>query len=193
MSKKEILKVDPRIIQIGASTFSLSTFPRRLSRIEVLTVTPGYEEEAPPENYYAHDPHDDEYSPSTPHASGGSYYANPADFPPPPTGEAAPTAGSYAPPAGGYAPPTGGYTPHPTQPSAHPPPETTIPPYNPQDYAAHDPYAYPAPRTGDNVSSVPPVPPAASANVPYFPPPPTAPIVPNEHLRDGGARSFLFL
>ena len=154
----------------------------------------GYEEEGAQEHYYANDYHEEEYSPSPPHASGGSYQPNPAyfpnttDFPPPPTGAAA-----VPPPAG-----PAGFTQHATQSTTHLPPDAPIPPYNPADYAnqpgVHDPYGYPAPRTGDNVSSMPPVvPPSTSgaSEVPYFPPPPSAPTqVPNEHLRDGGAPPF---
>jgi hypothetical protein len=79
-----------------------------------------------------------------------------------------------------------------------PPEGAPIPPYNPADYAGqqatnHDPYPYP-PGTGDNVSSErsrPSVPPSsaaaatASGALPYFPPPPTAPLptapLPDEH------------
>jgi hypothetical protein len=71
--------------------------------------------------------------------------------------------------------------------------DAPIPPYNPQDYAGqqpaapiHDPYGYP-PGTGNNVSANepsrprqnPPVAPA-STRAPYFPPPPTAPVVPED-------------
>jgi hypothetical protein len=151
----------------------------------------GYEEEAsPPENYYAHDYHDD-YSPSPPHASGGSGYYHEQPYVPPPT---APQ----------------GYTAHDNQSTIHvnqPP----IPPYNPADYAnqphpaatEHNPYAAPAapgapgypsagpapPRpAGENVSANNDLPrheaPAAataSRGVPYFPPPPTTPL-PDEQL-----------
>lgn len=128
----------------------------------------GYEEEAQTDNYYARNHPDDGYSPSPPHASGGSYYPDNNQFPPPPQAPA-------------------GFTHHNNQstPNVN---ETNIPPYNPADYANqqppnHDPYGYP-PRTGDNVSNdisrqTPYVPPATASFVPtasYFPPPPTAPV-----------------
>jgi hypothetical protein len=130
-----------------------------------------YEEEAspPPENYYArNDYRDDDYSPSPPHASGGSYYPETNQFAPPPTAPA-------------------GFTQHPNDGINHMN-DAPIPPYNPQDYAGqhpaapvHDPYGYP-PGTGNNVSANEPSrqnPPAAGA--PYFPPPPTAPDVEPHH------------
>ncbi|KAH8676734.1 hypothetical protein BGZ60DRAFT_264545 [Tricladium varicosporioides] len=98
-----------------------------------------YEEE-PSSNYYARDYPDDGYSPSPPHASGGSYYPQNNQFPPPP--------------APGFAQHPNISTPNVAQPP--------IPPYNPADYAGqappavpHDNYGYPpaAPRAGDNVSS----------------------------------------
>jgi hypothetical protein len=128
---------------------------------------PGYEEESPAENYYSRDY--DDYSPSPPHASGGSYFPQNNEFPPPPVN------------------PTG-FTHHANQSSpnvAQPP----IPPYNPADYAnqpppPHDGFGYPpeAPR-GDNVSpnnqyhnpAQPPVPPPTATSAPYFPPPPQEP------------------
>jgi hypothetical protein len=161
----------------------------------VLTTSPGYEDEAPPENYYGNNGYrDEEYSPSPPHASGGSYYPNGNH-------EYAPPAGGYYPNTAEFPPPPTGAAPSPGPPPTHPPTEAPIPPYNPQDYASqpgsHDHYGYPPPKAGENVSNVPPVstsvPPAATGSVPYSPPP-AAPTVPNEqqHLRDGGARSFPF-
>lgn len=84
-----------------------------------------------------------------------------------------------------------------TQPIAstgHIPQDPNIPPYNPQDYIPQptDQYGYP-PRAGDNVSRDIPLPtfPAATRDgnreVPYFPPPPTVPVVPH----DEGALLFL--
>lgn len=133
----------------------------------------GFEEEEArsPENYPADNYRDEQYTPSPPHASGGSYYPGQPVFPPPPTG-------TYAQEL-------------PFDPNA------PIPPYNPADYAApqqmhdpqmydqqmHDQHGYPAPR-GDNVSANVPLqypaePPAsayaAAASTPYFPPPPSAP------------------
>lgn len=171
---------------------------------KVLTTNSGYEE-APPENYYAshNDYRDGEYSPSPPHASGGSYLPHTIEHPPAPAGGYYPNTTEFPPPPTGAAapPPPGGFTQHAAQSTMHLPPEAPIPPYNPQDYAnqqggAHDSHGFPAPRPGDNVSTVPPVSAnvlhAASGRVPYFPPPPTSPIVPNEqqHLRDGGAPSL---
>jgi hypothetical protein len=141
----------------------------------------GYEEEPPAENYYDHNYHDEDYSPSPPHASGGSYYPENNQFAPQPTG---------------------GFTQQPLNTQVPPPNAAPIPPYNPADYAAqqpphHDPYGYP-PGT-ENVSSkersrpspVVNVPPSAAAAatasgaLPYFPPPPTAPLedehVPHDH------------
>jgi hypothetical protein len=171
----------------------------------VLTATPGYEDEAPPEGHYGNRGYrDEDYSPSPPHASGGSYYPNNTEYAPPPPGGYYPNTTEFPPPPTGAPPPaspefthTGSSAPHP-----HPPADAPIPPYNPQDYASqpgtHDPYGYPPPKAGDNVSNVPPVQtnisPAASGSAPYFPPPPpAAPSVPSEpqHLRDGGAPSFL--
>jgi len=67
----------------------------------------------------------------------------------------------------------------------HPEGAAPIPPYNPADYAGQpaatqNPYPYPE-GTGDNVSaerSRPSAPVAAEASgaLPYFPPPPTAPL-----------------
>jgi Domain of unknwon function (DUF3824) len=141
----------------------------------------GYEEEeSPAENYYDHDYRDD-YSPSPPHASGGSYFPDNNQFPPPPTGQFTQQ-------------PLNTQVPHPEAPP--------IPPYNPADYAGqpapnHDPYPYP-PGTGDNVSAERSRPPpsaaaaTASGALPYFPPPPSAPLsaeqphdqVPDHHDHD---------
>jgi hypothetical protein len=81
--------------------------------------------------------------------------------------------------------------------------DAPIPPYNPQDYVGqqpaapvHDPYGYP-PGTGNNVSanepSRPRQNPPAAPSAPYFPPPPTAPVVSeygeHEHLRDPTERA----
>lgn len=145
-------------------------------------MTSGYEEEVPPDNYYARSYPDDGYSPSPPHASGGSYYPDNNQFPPPPQAPA-------------------GFTHHNNQSTPHVN-ETSIPPYNPADYANqpsnHDPYGYP-PRTGDHVSNdtsrqTPYVPPNTAASfVPttsYFPPPPTAPVeAVNEHEGEQQRRS----
>lgn len=177
------------------------TFPLFLAQPNhVLTSTSGYEEEVPPEHYHGHNGYrEEEYSPSPPHASGGSYYPHNNEYVPPPGGYFPNTAEFPPPPTGAAAVPQPefAHAAHPT--AAHPPADASIPPYNPQDYAnqpgAHDPYGYPPQNAGDNVSSVPPVQTntraAASGSVPYFPPP-TVPIVPNEqqHLRDGGAPSF---
>ena len=139
----------------------------------------GYEEEpAPEENYYARD-YQDDYSPSPPHASGGSYYPQNNDFPPPPQ-------------------PQPGFTQHTTT-STTQVHQTGIPPYNPADYANQppphpDPYGYP-PQTGHNVSEnnhtshqapfVAPVPMStASGSTPYFPPPPVAPLPDEQFTRD---------
>lgn len=145
----------------------------------------GYEEdESPTEHYYDRDYRDEDYSPSPPHASGGSYYPDNNQFPPPPTGQ---------------------FTQQPmnTQLPVHPANAAPIPPYNPADYAgqpapaAHNPYPYPE-GTGDNVSAERsrPRPPSAataatavaSGALPYFPPPPTAPMqdehVPQDQVHD---------
>ncbi|CZR60758.1 uncharacterized protein PAC_10654 [Phialocephala subalpina] len=126
-----------------------------------------YEEEAPPENYYARNYADEGYSPSPPHASGGSYYPQNNEFPPPPQAPA-------------------GFTHHGNQSTPHVN-ETNIPPYNPANYANQapphvDPYGYPPQNhPGDNVSNettsrqTPYVPPNPDPS-PYFPPPPTEPI-----------------
>lgn len=146
---------------------------------------PDYEEEPSSNNYYARDYPDDGYSPSPPHASGGSYYPQNNQFPPPP--------------APGFAQHPNISTPNVAQPP--------IPPYNPADYAGqappavpHDNYGYPpaAPRAGDNVSSsnnlphqspavnAPYVPPSAGAtNIPYFPPPPTVPFADEPRNEEG--------
>jgi hypothetical protein len=103
----------------------------------------GYEEdESPTEHYYDRDYRDEDYSPSPPHASGGSYYPDNNQFPPPPTGQ---------------------FTQQPmnTQLPVHPADAAPIPPYNPADYAgqpapapaAHNPYPYPE-GTGDNHTHV---------------------------------------
>jgi hypothetical protein len=153
----------------------------------------------PPEHHYGHNGYrDEDYSPSPPHASGGSYYPNNAEYAPPPPGGYYPNTAEFPPPpTGAAAAPSPEFTQ--AGPSAPHPADAAIPPYNPQDYVhqpgTHDPYGYPAPKAGDNVSNMPPVqtamPPTANSSTPYFPPPP-APIVPNEqqHLRDGGAPSF---
>lgn len=94
------------------------------------------EDESPTEHYYDRDYRDEDYSPSPPHASGGSYYPDNNQFPPPPTGQ---------------------FTQQPmnTQLPVHPADAAPIPPYNPADYAgqpapaAHNPYPYPE-GTGDN-------------------------------------------
>lgn len=152
------------------------------------THNPGYEEEDAPENYYARDYHDD-YSPSPPHASGGSYYPEQAHTT---------TTTTHIP---------AGFTAHDNQSSMHvnqPP----IPPYNPADYAnqappatehLHDPYTghagpsgYPPDPAshgpaGENVSANNNLPRQArvatssAAGTPYFPPPPTTPL-PDEQL-----------
>jgi len=147
----------------------------------------GYEEESPPpENYYARDYREDEYSPSPPHASGGSYYPENNQFPPPPQPQ-----------------PENFYT-HETRTTSTTHIEETspgaIPPYNPANYAGQPPNRGPYRDAGgrDNVSGVPddndenfhvtpPTPnpitttPLAMPNPanfsPYFPPPPTAPVV----------------
>lgn len=141
----------------------------------------GYEEEADPENYYANDYRDDGYSPSPPHASGGSYYPDHVNttFPPPPT-----QSGTT-------------YTQHTT--STTQVNDSQIPPYNPADYAnqqaAHDAHGYP-PHHDDHVSSRhSPVINGTSQNQnPYFPPPPTMSGANQEpssvdHLHDEGASS----
>ena len=136
---------------------------------------PGYEEEHSPDNYYANNNANDNYSPSPPHASGGSYFPDPnvqTHFPPPPTA------------------PTAGYTQPATTSTTHAN-DGPIPPYNPADYANQqapaDQYGYPAhpadnypphPRDDHVSSSVPrqsPVvntPANAFAVPPYFLPPP---------------------
>ncbi len=154
----------------------LSCFKSRqhVSSRKTNTLSPGYEE-PPAENYYARD-YQDDYSPSPPHASGGSYYPQNNAFPPPPQ-------------------PQPGFTQHTTTSTTHVN-HDGIPPYNPADYAnppPHpDPYGYPPqPRAADNVSAndhtshrafVPsPVPTGVSGAPPYFPPPPVAPL-PEEHF-----------
>jgi len=136
-------------------------------------ISSGYEEEAP-EDYYRDDHYrDDDYSPSPPHASGGSFYPDNHHFAPPPG--------------------NGGFTQHANQSTAHlngPP----IPPYNPADYpnnhhGAQEPYGgYQAPRTGENVSSEKPrqSDPVSPLTPPttYFPPPPTSPLPPDDHVHD---------
>jgi hypothetical protein len=138
------------------------------------TNSSGYEEE-PSDNYYDRD---DNYSPSPPHASGGSYNPQAAHFEP--------------------GAPHAGFTQHPNVsiPNVAQPP---IPPYNPADYAnqppTHDPYGYPPiPKPGDNVSldnnphqfsgRAPTS--AGATNIPYFPPPPTSPI-PEQPRNEEGA------
>ncbi|KAM0194967.1 hypothetical protein ACHAPC_000783 [Botrytis cinerea] len=100
----------------------------------------GYEDEAP-ESYYTNF-RDETYSPSPPHASGGSYYPENNAFPPPPTSnpETFTNHGNKSTPFVNEIPP--------------------IPPYNPQDYASqrpttHDPHHYPPSSRvpGDNVST----------------------------------------
>ena len=168
----------------------------------VLTATSGYEDEAPRENYYGNDSYrDEDYSPSPPHASGGSYYPNHPEYAAPPPGGYYPHTTEFPPPPTGAPPAPSPEFPHAGHSGPHPPADVPIPPYNPQDYVhqpgTHDTHGYPAPNAGDNVSNVHPVqtyiPSAASGGVPYFSPPPAAPSVPNEqqHLRDGGAPSFL--
>ncbi|RAL58349.1 hypothetical protein DID88_005221 [Monilinia fructigena] len=97
-----------------------------------------YEDEASPESYYTNF-RDDTYSPSPPHASGGSYYPENNQFPPPPT-----------------APDT--FTHHGNQSTPFVNTIPPIPPYNPQDYAGqrpvHDTHVHypPVSRTpGDNI------------------------------------------
>lgn len=141
--------------------------------------SPGYEEESPAENYYSRDY--DEYSPSPPHASGGSYFPQGNEFPPPPANP-------------GFMHHSNQSTPNVAQPP--------IPPYNPADYPGpppaavppnsmpnpnpnpNDPYGYPPQPRGDNVSSdtenhnhIPLDRQAGDVNVdvPYFPPPPRSP------------------
>jgi hypothetical protein len=86
-----------------------------------------YEASPPPENYYAREYNSDQFSPSPPHGSGGSYFPQSNSFPPPPTGAA--------------------YTPDPNfhyEPNTHLPPDNgPIPPYNPQDYAGQPTQANP--------------------------------------------------
>src|SRR5687767_14874546 len=97
----------------------------------------GYEDEAP-ENFYERS-YSDEYSPSSPHASGGSrFYPEHSSFPPPPQGAPGVTQHTYT------------STTHVEMPP--------IPPYNPQHYppppAQASSYGYPPgdPR-GNNVST----------------------------------------
>ncbi|KAG9244753.1 hypothetical protein BJ878DRAFT_420735 [Calycina marina] len=115
----------------------------------------GYEEEAQPENYYA-DEYRDNYTPSPPHASGGSFYPENNQFPPPPISPS-----MYQQPGPEYQA------------------GSTIPPYNPANCAAppqnpHDPYGYPP---GHNVSRDIPYSNSSNTNgnMPYFHPPPMAP------------------
>lgn len=136
----------------------------------------GYEDEAP-EQYYDRS-YDEDYSPSPPHASGGSrFYPGEPSFPPTP-----------------QAGPTPGISQHdyPSTPHVEMPP---IPPYNPQDYPPPPPqvnsYGYPpGPTRGNNVSTndstlspggtrdLPTEEQARrTSNLPYFPPPPTTPFV----------------
>lgn len=105
----------------------------------------GYKEEAP-ENYYADDTHDDGYSSSPRHTSGGPYY---------------PATNEFAPPPNDGPPPAGGAPPHTTTTTTHT--EDYSPQaYNPADYAEQHPqannYGYPpVPRSGkegDNVSAL---------------------------------------
>ncbi|PBP19994.1 hypothetical protein BUE80_DR009189 [Diplocarpon rosae] len=121
-----------------------------------------YEEEAPPGNYYARD-YQDDYSPSPPHASGGSYYPQSNAFPPPP--------------------PQPGFTQYTTTSTTHVN-HDGIPPYNPANYDHDAPYSGHHGDTGhygDNVSanynSHDHHHPAAAGTVamPYFPAPPVAP------------------
>ena len=114
----------------------------------MLKIQLGYEEEAPPDNYYANESYDDGYSPSPPRHSGGAYY--PEQVPPP------------MPPPGFTEHPTSStpyvnqYPPQPPYDPAHNPPY-----YPPEVPSAQippvDPYGHPAaprdPRDGGNVSS----------------------------------------
>ncbi|CZS92093.1 uncharacterized protein RCO7_00703 [Rhynchosporium graminicola] len=150
-----------------------------------------YEEgPVPEENYYARD-YQDDYSPSPPHASGGSYYPQNNAFPPPPQ-------------------PQPGFTLHTTtsttQVHQEGIPAYNIPAYNPAEHVNQpqiphpDPYGYP-PNIGHNVSvddrpsdqahfvaskSVPtPVHATSAASAtPYFPPPPVAPYPDEQFTRD---------
>jgi hypothetical protein len=137
-------------------------------------------EESPPEDFYSRR-YDDDYSPSPPHASGGSFYPGPAsDYAPPHAvdNRAYRSTTTFAAPSVFN-----------DNPNAAPPP---IPTYNPQDYAGQPPNgAYEHVTTtkttnrtrGDDVSNTEPyhsfrsgsrsIPP--TANMPYFPPPPTSP------------------
>lgn len=169
-----------------------------------------YEASPPPENYYAREYNSDQYTPSPPHASGGSYFPQSNSFPPPPTGAAYDPNFHY-------------------EPNTHLPqdPPMPIPPYNPQDYANQQPPvmtggAGPAPNahppatghgehvsnnsgsnglyglrsnpTGVNLHDVP------VNGQPYYSPPSTAPVAPvvgersvrgNERGHEEGAFQFL--
>jgi hypothetical protein len=136
----------------------------------MLIVVLGFEEEAPPDNYYA-DSYDDGYSPSPPHTSGGAYYPESNAFPPPPV----PQAAGYAQHPNVSVPNVNDYPVAPPFDAAHPPYDPAHPPYDAahqpydqaqfpghQPFPAHapppaDPYGYPAQpreaRDGGNVSS----------------------------------------
>ncbi|KAH8586651.1 hypothetical protein B0O99DRAFT_695285 [Bisporella sp. PMI_857] len=139
-------------IATGAAAIGVNEYKKRKERKEAERERERrrYEEEPAPENYYARD----NYSPSPPHASGGSYYPENNQFPPPPTGAA-------------YIPQNQQF-----------PNDSPIPPYNPADYAhqhPHDPYGYPP--AGRNVSrDMPSSNPANQTEMPYFPPPPAQPL-----------------
>jgi hypothetical protein len=103
----------------------------------------GYEEDAAADHYYANESYDDGYSPSPPRASGGAYYPETNQFPPPPV---APQAAFPQQPVMNPIPPID--------------PNPQYPPYNPAAYVGPDhpmdPYGNPAPRDvrdGGHVSS----------------------------------------
>jgi len=143
--------------------FMLSTFKQFRPRNLTNHYYPGYEEEAPRDNYFARESFDDGYSPSSPsppHASGGSYRSENTGVPPPPL------------PPAGYTQPYAGTVPVPNPyEAAHPPYDPVYPPYDP----AHPPYDPAQPphsfnpaeshNTG-NVSSTTPFAPLAKTPVP---------------------------
>lgn len=134
-------------------------------------------EESPPEDFYSRR-YSDDYSPSPPHASGGSFYPGPAsDYAPPQAVDNRAYRSTTT-----FAAPSVFNDNH----TAAPPP---IPTYNPQDYAGRPPNGAfervtttRTERRGDDVSNTEPyhssygsrsIP--TSAQMPYFPPPPTSP------------------
>lgn len=116
---------------LGIANVDVCTSNSSATRVNLLTLTLGYEDEAQPDPYYSD--YDVEAPPSPHYASGGAYY-------PPPPGPAPPPATMPTPPPTGPAGPgaaPGDFVQHPNQSTmnlnAYPPPPP-LNTYNPQDY-----------------------------------------------------------